>query len=246
MLPIVQAFLDDVIRARGVLIDHCRCFDLLHIIVSILSLGPTDSMKHVEDLQKSIIAHHRLFVKLYPSVIKPKFHQLLHIPENMVALGCLLSCFPTERKHRTVKGTALHVFRNFEHTVLHDLVAQQIEKLMDDSLYAQVALVNPSQVECEGMELHRAQSAHLPRGEVKAGDLILHNRDHVSEVVCFWSSGDAMIAEVLRCAATLEACCFAVGQHRESDVVDVDDIECPLTWAEKRPGIVRVCMPVVR
>ena len=248
MLPLVQAFLDEVIEpVGGDLREHCLCFRLLHIIVSIFSLGPVESMMHVEDLQKSIIAHHKLYVKLYPSAIKPKFHQLLHLPEDMVGLGSLLSCFPTERKHRSVKSVALHVFRNYEHTVLLDLVVQQLTKLSDDSVFARTALVDPMPIECSEMAgLSKAQSARLPCCEVRAGDLILHSGDSVSEVVCFWAVGELMVAETRSCGPAPGSQCVLLPQGDHTEFLDIDCIERPLVWAQKQPGVARVCMPVVR
>jgi hypothetical protein len=59
------------------------------------------------EIQQMIIAHNKRFAKLYSQHIKPKFHQLLHIPEDATRVGKLLSCLVTERKHRQTKAAGL-------------------------------------------------------------------------------------------------------------------------------------------
>ena len=244
MIPLVQAFLDDVIAPTGQLTDHRKCFRLLYVIVSILCKGPAKSMRHIGELQRSIIEHGDLYAKLYPKVVKPKFHQLLHIPEQMADMGSLLSCFPLERKHRSVKSVALHVYRNFEHTVLNDLITQQLAKLQDDSLYGEMALQSPQEVRCDGVVLLRATGARLPCCEVRAGDIILHSGDHVAEVECFWGVDDIIFAQASPFTRTPEVHSYA--RQNTTAFIDASTIECPLMWTVRSPGVFKVCWPVVR
>ena len=245
MCPIIQAFLDDMVRPMGLLLEHVRCFTLLHTILQVFCLGPTRSVRHIDLVRESVIEHNRLFARLYPSGVKPKFHQMFHIAENMSTLGVLLSCFPMERKHRSVKSAALHVFRNFEHTVLSDLVNEQLTIMADQSLYEAMLLVTPRIIHSgKDGELLRSTVAHFPCGDVHAGDFVLLASGAVAYVLFFWSSLPSNIV------MQVEPC------HRVSDTlwsragalpsfVDVDQLVAPLVWAEQRPNVVRVCLPVV-
>eukprot|EP00959_Pyramimonas_sp_CCMP1952_P397427 8327534-Pyramimonas_sp.AAC.1 len=67
-----------------------------------------------------------MFTRLYPAATKPKFHQALHLPENMRCVGKLLSCFVTERKHRIAKRCALYVFRHIDNTVIKYILSRQM------------------------------------------------------------------------------------------------------------------------
>ena len=247
MLPIVDAFLAEVVRPLGLLRDHCRCFELLHRIIAIFSLGPEKSMVHLDDLRRSIVAHHELFTTVYPkSACKPKWHQLLHVPENMMASGSLVSCFPTERKHSSVKMAAKDIFRYFEGTLLIDLVSRQLHGMQEASLYKDISMVAPTTVQAGGMELQRSSSANLPSGEVKAGDYVWLQTDAVSEVVCFWGNAEgSVLAAVIPWQRGTSSTNWIVGGG-EVAFIDAADIVCPLVWALRQPGVIRVCVPVVR
>ena len=161
----------------------------------------------------------------------------------MQCLGALLSCFPTERKHRTVKARALHVFRHFERTVLRDLVQEQLEKLGDESQYLAISLVNPQVVKVENGNLSRSTIAHLPSGSAHAGDLMLCDDHKVHLVVGFWAV-DGNVA-----VQTKPLLQLADGSWAESGVgvsfVDAECCKCPLTFAEKQTGVYRVVLPLL-
>ena len=61
---------------------------------------------------------------------KPKLHHMHHVVDGMEGLGKLLSCFVCERKHKTVKYAAPHVFRHIEHTVLAHVINRQCHQFM--------------------------------------------------------------------------------------------------------------------
>eukprot|EP00959_Pyramimonas_sp_CCMP1952_P356450 7464701-Pyramimonas_sp.AAC.1 len=60
-------------------------------------------MEYVDVLNGLLRVHGETFTRLFPAAAKPKFHPALHLPENMMHLGKLLSCFVTERKHNNAK-----------------------------------------------------------------------------------------------------------------------------------------------
>lgn len=242
MIPIVHAFLEDVVRPAGVLVDHIQCFTLLRLIVLILSQGPHASMPHIDLLRQSIERHHQIYVTIYPDGVKPKFHQLLHIPEDMLKLGSLLACFVTERKHREVKAAALNVFRHYEHTVLFDLISQQLEHLCDDTLYKTRALVGAVKVTAGGVEMLSARSARFPSGEITAGDLVLCADRSVAQVEHFWSAAEQDNFLVQLRPLAEDAAGHSYGRCGAAPAfVNAADILEPLVWAERRPGVYRVC-----
>ena len=93
LIPIIAAFLEDMVVPHGVFQEHARCFDLLLTIVLVLSSGAEYGVKHINLLAKSIIEHHKLFVRLYPDCVKTKLHQVLHLPELYLRLRKILACF---------------------------------------------------------------------------------------------------------------------------------------------------------
>ena len=244
MLPIVHAFLTDVVEPLGMLHDHIECFRLLVLIVQIFSLGPSGATRHLARAQQAIIDHGELYVSLYPNAVKPKFHHLLHICENVQTLGALLSCFPTERKHRVVKSRALHVFRNFEHTVLRDLVNEQLEKLGEETQYAEVCLVQPQSVKVNGDELSKSTIAHLPCGGVHAGDLVFCTDGLVHQVVGFWESAGNVALQTVPLQNLPDGSWFK-SVHRMS-FVDAGACICSLAFAKRQRGVFRVVLPLVR
>ena len=106
LVPIMRCFLDDVVKPLGIMADQALCFTMLNDIIGLLCLGPERSMHHVSRLKQLLQMHGELFVALYPGATIPKFHHAFHIPENMMCVGKLLSCFVTERKHRISKSAA--------------------------------------------------------------------------------------------------------------------------------------------
>jgi hypothetical protein len=86
-------------------------------------------MRHVDTLQQLISKHMEAFTNLYGHDVKPKAHHLFHVVDGMRWLGKLLACFVTERKHREVKQSALHIFRHMEHTVLVDVLNKSFEQV---------------------------------------------------------------------------------------------------------------------
>jgi len=128
MLPVLMAYMTDIASKFEDLADHTRCLQLLTDIVGICALGPHDAMQHLNLMQAKCEQHHALFVIVYKGKgVKPKLHHLLHLVEDARDVGCMMSCFAMERKHRVVKKASLFAFRNFEHTITADLVNKQVQ-----------------------------------------------------------------------------------------------------------------------
>jgi hypothetical protein len=93
LIPIVGAFLVDNVRPHNVIEDHIVCWLWLVQIIGLLTSGAEFACQHLALLAEYIVEHHKLHVRLYPHLIKTKFHQMLHLPETYQRLLKVLSCF---------------------------------------------------------------------------------------------------------------------------------------------------------
>ena len=191
LVPIMAAFLDDVIPSEHPLHDNAVCFRLLTSILLICSLGPELAMNYINVLKELIDAHAILFVKLYPNAQRPKFHHLFHIVDGMQYLGKLLSCFVTERKHRTTKRCALFVFRHIDNTVVKHMLNKQCDALSSQhSLFLRKFLIQPKVVTLMGVELLHSKSALMHCGNVFTNDIVWTSDGSVGTVLGFWATHD--------------------------------------------------------
>ena len=163
------------------------------MIVGTLQLGPSNAMNHVERIRRLIREHAELFVKLYPGHEKPKLHQLFHIVDKMLFLDKLLSCFVTERKHRTTKRCALFVFRCIDNVVVKDMLSRQCEQIRSgsESIFSEIYLAPSKSYNFAGAVFHRACGAVLPCGSVHAGDFVWLETNVVALVIAFWKADSA-------------------------------------------------------
>ncbi len=202
LLPIVMMFLTDCVKPTGKLLEHIMCWQLLVDIVGLLKSGADFAVHHLELLAKLIAEHHELYLKLYPRrAVKPKWHHLLHLPETYELLKKVISCFVTERKHRSVKGASLFVFRHLEHTCLASIINEQCEQVLNGhSLFQRSFLVNPSVVEVSpSVTLKRSSRAVLDCGELVFDDIIVDTNDSFSRIVCFWQQETGIVAQCTTC-----------------------------------------------
>jgi len=244
MLPILLCFLTDVIQPMGIMTTNIRCFSMLVHIVNLLTLGAESAVQYSQELRQTIIDHHTLYRELYPDAVKPKWHHLLHIPETMIYIGRLLSCFVTERKHRTVKGAALHIFRHYEHTLIADLVNRQSQSYLEDNLFCPSYLVLPRTVQLPGQSLRLSTSAVIHCGELHKGDVVAIRPNLVGEVAAFWQAQDeSIVVEVLAYRASSDDHSFDV-RNAATCFANVASIVAPCVWAKRRDGVIRAMLPV--
>ena len=211
LIPILKCFLHEEMGPRGNMPDHILCFGVLAAIVGLLVLGADDAMNHIDELQRLISMHAELFATLYPTAVKPKFHQLLHIVGNMRFIGKLLSCFVCERRHRRTKRAALHVYRHMERTCLVDMVNHQCHTFScpDTSLFLETHLVNPKSVTIpNGNATERSTIALLRCGEIKSDDVIWLKSGTVGKVICFWASGSTIVVQLHKFKPTADVLFF--------------------------------------
>ena len=102
VVPILYLFMCQYCADIDDLADVFECVQLMHMVLGILSAGPEKPMKYLATMKVLIPKLHATFVRCWDK-LKPKIHHMHHIIDGMEWCGKLLSCFVTERKHRTVK-----------------------------------------------------------------------------------------------------------------------------------------------
>ena len=215
LVPIIGAFLVDYVRPRGIMGDHIECWLLLVDILGLLSCGGSRAVQYMDVLEDLIHRHHELYVALYPQTVKPKWHHMLHLAQQYRSMEKIISCFVTERKHRSLKRAALYVFRHLEHTSLADLLTQQCEQIIDGhSLFQREFLVHPTTVEVFGTSLTRSSIAVLECGNIHARDVIYVDGGQLARITGFWRAESGVITA--HCTA-----CEHVGgyKYRDSETV---------------------------
>ena len=188
LVPILLSFLEVTVAPMGVMGRHIESFRLLDRLLKLFSIGAEGAALHLELIERTIVQHAAIFEVVHNSVIKPKAHHIFHLPDHIKNTGKLLSCFVTERKHRSVKQIANHVFRNFENTLVRDMLNSQLEKATDRNLYVIEYLCNPRLVhadDCDDMAVATASRAQLRCGLVCTGDLVMTVDRSVGEVCSF-------------------------------------------------------------
>ena len=242
VVPILYLFFEKFCSDDGRLKDVGRYLRLLYMIIGTLASGPDEAPHHCEILRGWMTSVHALHSKLSDDY-KPKLHHMHHIVDGMLRLEKLLSCFVCERKHRHVKDSALHVFRNLEHTVLYDVVNKQCQQLLGGvDLFKDQFLVNPSDVR-DVPNLRRSKRAILKQGDMYAGDVVYLRSSRCGRVNMFYEFGDDFLVQVSLYHSVSGAPDVFDERLSEDAFVDVRDIVDACTWFYHSPSIVKVAVP---
>ena len=202
LMPILACFLEEVIDATHPLYEQSRCFILLNRIIGILSFGPEHVMIYIAVIRPLIEEWGILFVRIHkPSCVKPKFHHFfMHIIDDAMRVGKLLSCFVTERKHRQTKRSALFTFRSIDNAVAKDLLHRQCERFRSDggALFSRKYIMHPKYVDMRGGRFGHSKIAVLPCGSLYSNDVLWLSSGRVGKLIRFWSNSttDTIIAQV--------------------------------------------------
>ena len=238
LAPLLLAFLQDAIVPRGLLVDNVRCYSLLVRILQICTMGARRGASFVDELRRCIDEHHALYKRLYPNAIKPKWHHMLHTPEDVTDIGLLLSCFVTERKHKTVKRAAVWTFRHYDHTVIADVVYRELQNLRSSTfLFSKESLVSPAAV--HGMEA--SNTASFVFGEVCKGDLLACRGGRIIEAQKCWCQSNSIVAQGQPLIATGRCTHW---RKATSGIVFVpsNDLVAVVAWAPQRDEL-RISLP---
>ena len=238
LAPLLLAFLQDAIAPRDLLVDNVRCYSLLVRILQICTMGARRGASFVDELRRCVDEHHALYKRLYPSAIKPKWHQMLHIPDDAADLGLLLSCFVTERKHKTVKRAAVWTFRHYDHTLIADVVYRELENLRSSTvLFSKESLISPVAVH----DMEASNNASFVFGEVRQGDLVACRGGRIMEAQKFWGKSNSIVAQGRPLVATER------GTHWRKATsgiafVPSNDLVAVVAWAQQGDTL-RIILP---
>ena len=239
--PILLAFFEESEQAAALLPRHHRCWELMVRILYICSIGPRRGASLTRTLRESIIEHHTIYRELYTQdgAVKPKWHHMLHLPEDIDRIGALLTCFVTERKHRSVKRHGLWTFRNYEHTLIADVLNSDIGHHMEANAYSAMFLISP----IDHLGLLMSSAVRLPCGEIRKNDIVACRGGVVVEAICFWSSSKTYRNIVMQ-AISLIATENRRSLNRTEDItfVHAEDIVEAVAWT-MLDGSVRPILP---
>ena len=242
--PILLAFFEET-RAAALLPRHYRCWELMVRILHICSIGPRQGASLSRALRESIIEHHNLYRALYTQEgsVKPKWHHMLHLQEDTDHLGALLTCFVTERKHRSVKRKGLWTFRHYEHTLIADVLNADIGKALEVDAYKPMCLTSP--IDHPGLRgLRMSLAARLPCGEIKKDDIVACRGGIVVEAKAFWSNSDDDNHIIMQTTSLVVSADHRRSFRRTEDTtfVDVEDVMQAVAWVSL-DGLVRPVLP---
>lgn len=248
IVPIIHMFFERFCTGVPELAEHLRCFKLLHVILGILTTGPEDAAKYTDTLRRLICEMHEVMVKISkPHQRKPKLHHLHHVVDGILWLGKLISCFVCERKHRSVKDSALHVFRHIEHTVLADVINKQSQQIIrGGQLFEDNFLVHPRPVKGAPDDLRQSRNAVLRCGAVAIGDVVFLHNGLCGRVNMFYNAGGQLFVDFHRLPPVHAAdlCVRSEGPctHEFFSVAEVQDA---CIWYRVAEGVISVCVPPV-
>ena len=240
LVPIVWLFLEKFCSDNRDLDHYVRMFKLLHIILGVFATGAEEAIHHVASLRRTMSEFHELANHCFR--LKPKMHHMHHVVDGCEWLGKLLSCFVTERKHRLIKDSALHVMRHIEHTVLADVINSQCNQMSTGTtLWREYTLVNPKPI--NGVPgFHGSTSALTPCGFIRSGDIVWCTEARCCRVSSFYETPDGFFAAVAFLTNQGPLSMFAESATT-NDFIDIIEFVDAVTWYVDSPGIIKVVIP---
>jgi hypothetical protein len=147
IMPVMAFRVVRVIAPTGSCPLACSVFIAMHALMELLLAVPhgfvTEAM-----LLESVEHFLQTFRSVYgPELMHPKFHALLHLPEELGRCGFLLTCWVHERKHKVAKefATFMRNTQAFERGVVSEAVCKQLANLRQPWAFKRTAgLVSPS------------------------------------------------------------------------------------------------------
>jgi hypothetical protein len=225
---------------------HVRCFELVRSIIGCCCHGAVEvTRSRYEELRRMVDEHADLFVRLYgEEACKPKFHHLLHLPDNLRWLGKVIGCLAGERKHRRAKAIGRWAFRDSEKSICVGMLNEMAQNFGRRDTRP-VFLHDPTPRTLGLLSVLAATSATLLCGEVSRGKVVLCRDSSVGEVLGFMENdaGDIVVHLHLFTPYRDEPKSFQ--KTGTISFRDGFDIVAMLTWAmtSVRRGVVRVILP---
>ena len=189
-----------LLQPRGKLPREIECFLILGRILNILRSGYR-AVARVRLLEQLVLQHHDLFMQLYPECAKIKPHLLFHIVECIYIFQANISCFCTERKHKSSKRIATFAFNNWCLTMMRRDLGGLLAHATTPQAFQAYWLENPKQVvlprnfeeAAAGVQLELAlhnlqlegKALHTPVGVIHPNDFVAFTRTDGSVAVGF-------------------------------------------------------------
>jgi hypothetical protein len=239
MVWLMHCFLQEKIAPRNILTDTVQCFSLLYDIMTLLRRG---SMSSVGVLKRKVQEHAALFVMLFgEDAVKPKFHHLLHLPDNLEWMNQFLTCFVLERKNYDLKRAAREIKANMEHTVVHDYLNHICRSwLCAPESFVSKYLVNPFEVTIQRQAFLCSNSAVFECGHLFSADIVVMKDKTVSCIVDFWQdTHDRSIAVRVHRYSRVSPTVWA--KRTVASMVDPDTIIEAVPYYEV--GLTQICIP---
>ena len=202
-------------------------------------------MAWIDLIEETVLWYGRLFSELYYDVVKPKFHHLYHVCDGMRAAGKLLSCWVTERRHRSTKNFGNHIFRHFETTLTIDAFNRMVVLAEEGAYFKREAIHSPKESEHAGVPISLGISAQLICGEVTKGDVVMLDDRKVGFVENFGNTDGGEIHCIVRLHMPLQ-----MGANRYAlassgvVVVPASDILGLCMWASGDESLVVLPPPI--
>ena len=246
VIDLVYTFLEIYCKPTSKLPLHVRCFELLRSIIGCCCQGAVEfTQSRYVELRRLVDEHAELFVHLYgEEATKPKFHHLLHLPENLKWLGKVIGCLPGERKHRRAKAFGRWSFRTPEKSILIAML-NDLAQHIEGREFRPVFLHAPKPRTLGLLSVLAATSATLPCGEVSRRKVVLCRDSSVGEVLGFMQNeaGDIVVHLHMFTPCSDDPKAFQKGGPIAFR--DASDIIAKLTWGmlSRVRGVVRVILP---
>lgn len=194
MVSIMYAFLLDKVAPRGLLLPNIECFKCLYKFMCILRKG--DMSEAIRTVMKDLIVkHNRLWLELYGNIpSKIKFHHSYHIPDDMLYLLHILSCFVTERKNKDAIAVSVASDRHMEKTSVISFLHKSLSHWEQHiTSCTEMYLCNARTVCLNGQQMESAKKATLPCGDLFCSDMVLLFDGSIGKITSFWQIDDAIL-----------------------------------------------------
>ena len=249
LCPLLLAFLRDRCSGRAPA-DRVRCFELLTFMLGLLS-GEDDMTGALHATLAGAIAEHAvLFRRLYHAFIKVKFHHLVHVPDDLLRLGKVISCFAPERKHKDVKTSVVHVYNQVEHTTTFGYLNSYVQDVVEGRFQFDEQYISTSKrrkLDIAGIQMDTSAEAALKCGGVKRDDYVLIRTGgalRLGRVVLFYAMGDFITVHVREATAVDPGTWTIWDESATPDVfLDPTSIVKPVVYMRIPPSTVKIIVP---
>ena len=112
--PIVRHWIETNLGEQRSMSKHIASilclFELCDLVMlATTPMSPADLRSTAAKIKKAASAHLRAYVLVYgKQAVKYKHHQFMHVPDQILADGCVLSCWVTERENKVALHAAKH------------------------------------------------------------------------------------------------------------------------------------------